>query len=121
MPKVVSFFVNENGLLKERTYVALNSWSVHGVELLRHEHFAEMARIAGVQLENIRCDYCNPTSDNGLNVCYSVWGYDICGLMKYSVGSATDGNVKGQGAYNAEMAFKRAFDSWVALAVRMRD
>src|SRR4030042_16699 len=107
---------DEQGNISEQTYTVENTWILRNEELIRHEHYVHMASMAKIAPTDISCDV-PPSQENGMMACYRIGGPDINGLMHYAVGSASPGNVKMQGQYFPEMAFKRAYDSCVTSAL----
>jgi hypothetical protein len=119
MSKTLRFNVkDENGVVTEQTYTVENTWMLRNQELIRHEHYIHMAGMAGIDPSIVECDI-SPIEANGMMVCYRVGGCDIKGKMHFAVGSAAPGNVKMQGQYFPEMAYKRAYDSWVTAALNL--
>lgn len=120
MSKTVQYTVNDNGVLKEKTVTYHDTWRLRNDELLHHYHYLRMAREAGICPTELHCDI-KPTDLNCHTVAYRIGGRDITGLMQYAVGSACPENVKGSGQYYPEMAFKRAYDSWVEICLRIKE
>lgn len=115
MALIVCYKSLEKGTITNKQFGALDTWHLRNKELLRHEHYQLIARNANLSLDNVSIDI-KPSKDNNFLVSYKVSGKDVYGQIVFGIGSACAANVFGEGKYYPEMAFKRAFDSYVERA-----